>query len=207
MNIGMIVLQLLVFFMALTVHEFAHGWIARKLGDRTAEFQGRLTFNPKAHIDPVGTIILPLVLVLSHSPVVFGWAKPVPINPLNFRNPRKGMMWSALGGPAANFTLAAFCILLFKFLTLSGIYIYPLMLFLLLVIQVNVFLGTFNLIPVPPLDGGRILVGLLPREQAYAYSKIEPYGFFIVFGLLYFNILDRFLYYPITLILRFLGIS
>jgi Zn-dependent protease len=203
----MMVLQLLVFFMALTVHEFAHGWVARQLGDRTAEFQGRLTFNPKAHIDLFGTIILPLVLMASRSPVVFGWAKPVPINPLSFRNPRKGMMWSALGGPVANFTLAALCILLFKFLTLAGIYIYPLMLFLLLVIQVNVFLGTFNLIPVPPLDGGRILVGLLPREQAYAYSKIEPYGFFIVIGLLYFNILDRFLYYPITLILRFLGIS
>ena len=207
MNIGQILLQLAVLFLSLTAHEFAHGWVAHRLGDRTAEFQGRLTFNPKAHIDPMGTIILPLLLVLSHSPVVFGWAKPVPINPLNFENPRKGMMWSALGGPVANFTLAAIGILLFKFLTLAGIYSYALLFFLLMVIQVNVFLGTFNLIPIPPLDGGRILVGLLPREQAYAYSKIEPYGFLIVIGLMYFDILDRFLYYPITLILRFLGIS
>lgn len=207
MNISLMILQLIVLFVSLAAHEFAHGWVARQLGDRTAEFQGRLTFNPKAHIDPLGTIILPLLLVVSRSPVVFGWAKPVPINPLNFRNPRKGMMWSALGGPMANFTLAAFGIVLFKVLTLAGFSPYLVMLSLLIAIQVNVFLGMFNLIPVPPLDGGRILVGLLPREQAYAYSKIEPYGFLIVIGLMYFNVLDRFLYYPITLILRFLGIS
>ena len=207
MNFGIIAIQVVALFMALTFHEFAHGWVARRLGDKTAESLGRLTLNPKDHIDPFGTIMVPAMLILMNSPVVFGWAKPVPINPYNFRNPRKGMMWSALGGPLINLLLAGGLAVILKGMIYTGVTLEPLLIFLIVAIQLNVFLAVFNLIPIPPLDGGRVLVGLLPPVQAAAFSRIEPYGFLIVIALMYFNILDRFLLYPIAVVLRLLGIG
>jgi Zn-dependent protease len=206
MDFGIILLQVTALFMALTFHEFAHAWTAKKLGDPTAQQLGRLTLNPKDHIDPFGTVFLPLMLVLIKSPVVFGWAKPVPINPLNFKNPRKGMMWSALGGPVMNILLAGIFILLFKLLQLSGWHIDVVFEFLSIAIFLNIVLGLLNLIPLPPLDGGRVIIGLLPRQAARTYSKIEPFGFLIFIGLLYFDILDHLLFDPSIAILRFLNI-
>jgi Zn-dependent protease len=176
-------IMLFVLYLAVVVHEFAHGWCAYKLGDPTAKYAGRLTLNPLAHIDPFGTIIMPvMLLILSGGQFVFGYAKPVPINFRNLGN-RKNIALVGLSGPLSNFVLAFIGSLMLKSLTAGSILGATLQLF----IVINLVLGVFNLIPLPPLDGSRILIGLLPQSLIHIFIPLERYGFLIlavlVFGL------------------------
>ena len=169
---------------AITVHEAAHGYAARYYGDNTAEQLGRITLNPIKHIDPIGTIVMPLVLYIATSGAfLFGYAKPVPVNFGNLRNPKRDMVWVALAGPASNFFQAVFWKLVLIVLVVSGVQEPFFVEMAQGGILVNLVMWAFNLFPLPPLDGGRILVGLLPLKQAHWVSRLEPYGFFIVMAL------------------------
>jgi Zn-dependent protease len=168
------------FLLAITLHEAAHGYAARVFGDRTAEMLGRITLNPIKHIDWVGTVAIPAVLIITNMPFLFGWAKPVPVSMRNLRNPKTDMIWVAAAGPAANLVMAIGWALILRFagdvnavaqIAVAGIFW-------------NVMLMIFNLLPILPLDGGRIVEGLLPGPLAYKFSRLEPYGFFIVLGLI-----------------------
>jgi Zn-dependent protease len=182
---------------AITVHEAAHGYAARYFGDNTAWSLGRVTLNPAKHIDPFGTILLPLLLVVIGSPIILGAAKPVPVRFGNLRNPKRDMIWVALAGPAANLAMAlAWGIGLYL---LQGIGVSE-PFFLKMChggVLVNVILFAFNLFPLPPLDGGRILVGLLPIKQALLVSRIEPFGFFIVIALVFVGIVNTLWMQPV----------
>ena len=184
---------LFLLFPSVILHEYAHGWVACRLGDPTAKAAGRLTFNPLKHIDPVGTIILPVILlVMRHfepSTPILGWAKPVPVNFMNLRSPRRDMMLVAAAGPAVNIALALFFSSLFKMHI--SIFVNEV---LELAIAINLVLALFNLIPIPPLDGSRLVAGLLPNRLAYWYSRLEGYGIFIVMILLYLGVLKRFIF-------------
>ena len=182
---------------AITVHEAAHAYAARYFGDNTAWKLGRVTLNPFKHIDPFGTIVLPLILVLMSSPVIFGAAKPVPVRFGNLRHPKRDMVWVALAGPASNFVQAVVwgvALYLLKWVGVSerffiemcqgGVF-------------VNVVMFAFNLFPLPPLDGGRILVGLLPYRQATWLARIEPWGFFIVMALMFTSLISAFWMQPV----------
>ncbi|MFA6614575.1 MAG: site-2 protease family protein [Hydrogenophaga sp.] len=169
---------------AITVHEAAHGYAARHFGDNTATLMGRVTLNPVKHIDPVGTILMPLLLYFATSGAfLFGYAKPVPVNFSHLRHPKRDMVWVALAGPASNFVQALAWAVLFFVLVASGINERFFLEMAKAGVLVNLVMWAFNLFPLPPLDGGRILVGLLPWKQAHAVSRIEPYGFFIVMAL------------------------
>jgi Zn-dependent protease len=178
---------------AITLHEAAHGYVARMFGDRTAELQGRITLNPLKHIDPVGTILVPGVLLLAAKfggpQFVFGWAKPVPVNFANLRNPRRDMLWVAAAGPGANLVMAVGWALVLKALPEGTGEAATSM--AIVGISVNLVLMALNLLPVPPLDGGRIAMSLLPLPAARVYARIEPYGLFVIVALLAFGVLDR----------------
>jgi Zn-dependent protease len=193
-------LKILVILLSVTVHEAMHAWMAKRLGDPTAEEQGRLTLNPIPHIDPVGSVLVPALLLLTKSRFLIAWAKPVPVNPYNFKDPRRGNLWVSLGGPASNLGLALLSAAVFRlgevndrFVVLSGIFgkqgepftgLQILLAIAALSVIVNVFLAIFNLIPIPPLDGSGVLMGLLPPRAAAAYASIAPYGFIIMILLL-----------------------
>ena len=193
---------------AVILHEIAHGWVAEKCGDPTARQLGRITLNPIKHIDPVMTIILPAILLISGSPVIFGGAKPVPINPGALNNPRRDMILVAAAGPSINFILALCCYLIIKSPVGAVVATLPLgadtllLLWLVHSILINIVLGVFNLIPVPPLDGGRIAVGVLPLDLARPLARLEPYGILIVFFLLYIGVLDSVLGPVVSFALR-----
>ncbi|BBF66540.1 site-2 protease family protein [Acidithiobacillus sp. 'AMD consortium'] len=178
---------------AITVHEVAHGWIAWKRGDPTAMLMGRLTLNPIKHIDPFGTILLPGILLLFHSPFLFGYAKPVPVNFGGLKDPKRDMVLVAIAGPAANLLMAfLWTLVLWLGGHLPGALAYldePMQLMGKAGILINVILIIFNLIPIPPLDGGRVAVGLLPPSASIALSRIEPYGFIILIVLLFTGVL------------------
>ncbi|MBF0342689.1 MAG: site-2 protease family protein [Nitrospirae bacterium] len=200
---------------AITFHEVAHGWVANKRGDPTAKEMGRLTLNPIAHIDLVGTIIMPIMLfILSRGSFMFGSAKPVPVNFANLKNPRVDAALVAVAGPGANIVIATlsivFLAVIFRLYPASyptqpwiTKILVPVEQMLRYSISFNVFLAAFNLIPIPPLDGGRIVVSMLPYRQAYQYSKIEPYGIFIVLALWAFG-LAHYIITPIQRVVQFL---
>ncbi len=186
---------------AITVHEVAHGWMAKKYGDNTAFSQGRLSFNPIHHIDLVGTILLPGVLLLTGTGFIFGWAKPVPVNGRYFKNPRADMAMVALAGPVSNLLMAlgwALCARLGVIIGINAIS-EPMIYSGIAGISINLVLALINLIPLPPLDGSRIITGILPNRLAYQYNRLEPYGFYILVLLMFTNLLGVILGYPMFL--------
>lgn len=206
--------------LAVVCHEWAHGYVAYRLGDNTAERMGRLTLNPVAHIDPFGTILMPGLLLLSGSPFLFGYAKPVPIAWQNLRNPVRDMVWVAAAGPGMNLLLAvASAILLGLVVRASNVNPYglepaaqgfavagPVAAMAWRSVLINVILAVFNLLPIPPLDGGRVAVGLLPQSLAEPLARVEPFGFFIVFFLLISGVLGGVIAPAIHLVLGLLQV-
>nr|WP_205244769.1 MULTISPECIES: site-2 protease family protein [unclassified Comamonas] len=183
---------------AITIHEAAHGYAARHFGDNTAAMMGRITLNPIKHIDPIGTILMPLLLYFATSGAfLFGYAKPVPVRFDHLRHPKRDMIWVALAGPASNFVQAVFWGLLLIVLVGTGLQERFFLEMCRAGILVNLVMWAFNLFPLPPLDGGRILVGLLPWKQAQVLARVEPYGFFIVMALVIAGVVGSFWLRPL----------
>lgn len=182
---------------AITVHEVAHGWMALRFGDRTAQMLGRLTLNPLRHIDPIGTLLVPGLLLLLPGGFIFGWAKPVPVTPENLRDPKRDMAWVALAGPGSNLLMAAFWAAIFKL----GVVLWatapwaavPFVEMGKAGILINMMLCVLNLLPLPPLDGGRVAMALLPGPLAARFGQIEPYGMVILLALLITGVLGKIL--------------
>lgn len=198
-----------VLLFSLTVHEAAHAWTADRLGDPTARLLGRISLNPAVHIDPIGTVLFPLIALFTNLPII-GWAKPVPVNLRRFREPRRDYMLVAAAGPASNLVLALVASLLWRGLGVQGAAVdsaagvsVPAML-LLLAIYINVLLAIFNMIPVPPLDGGNVLAGLLPANAAFVFERMRPWGFLILYGMMLTGVLSALVLPPMNLIISWL---
>ncbi len=173
---------------AVICHEVAHGVVAGWFGDPTARDAGRLTLNPIPHIDPLGSIILPLLFFISGSHFMIGWAKPVPVDPRYFKRPTRDMMWVAVAGPLTNFTLAVMASMVLR--VMGVVAVWPVLVYGLAVfVQINILLMVFNLLPIPPLDGSRVMIHFLPPDWRASWARMEPFGILIVFGLAYFGLL------------------
>ena len=191
MDIVIMTFSLVVLLFSVIIHELAHGYMANSLGDPTAKYEGRLTLNPLKHLDPFGSIILPLLLFISQSPILIGWAKPVPINPHNFKDKKWGTLKVSLAGPATNLFMAVFFGLLIRFIPEAFFNIFPGMLIILsFIVQINLIVAIFNLVPIPPLDGSWILFKFIPPRFENIKRFLTKYGFLILIFLLLFNWLE-----------------
>lgn len=208
-KIELIILYAIPVIFAITVHEVAHGWVAKKLGDPTAERLGRLTLNPLKHIDPIGTVVLPGLLILLGSKFIFGWAKPVPITWQNLKNQRRDIALVAAAGPGSNFLMALFWALVLKltivFTAQDSHVFYALTTMAQAGVIVNLILMVLNLVPLPPLDGSRIVTSFLSPKAGYYYNRVEPYGFYILLALLFTGILFKVLWPIIGFFLQLLS--
>jgi Zn-dependent protease len=183
LDIAQIAIGFVVLLCSLTVHEMAHAWTADRLGDPTARLQGRVTLNPLAHADPIGTVLFPLIAMVTGAPLI-GWAKPVPVNVRQLRHHERDYVLVAAAGPASNIVIAVVSAFVLAVMTPVGNDTSALASFLTRLVTLNVLLAVFNMLPIPPLDGGNVLSGLLPRRIAYTFDQIRPYGFLILYAII-----------------------
>jgi len=203
--IGKIAVYALPVIFAITVHEAAHGYVARHYGDMTAHAAGRITLNPLKHIDPIGTILVPLLTLLAGG-ILFGWAKPVPVNFSRLHHPKRDMLWVAAAGPGSNLVMAILWALAYKISGgLPAAAAVPLSLMAQAGVMINVVLMVLNLLPLPPLDGGRIAVSLLPHPYAWKFARVEPYGFVILLVLMFTGILGKIMGPPIDAMINLIS--
>ena len=205
-DVPVLITQIAVLFFSLCVHESAHAWVANRLGDPTAKMLGRITLNPIKHIDPFGTILLPVALILMKSPVVFGWAKPVPVNPFNFRNRLRDMAWVAVAGPLSNLALTAsgFIFLKFFFRVARLPQENPLVLIFLYMLIINSVLFLFNLIPLPPLDGASVITGFFSTKFGEFIDRLGPLSFLILLAILMTHLFDSVVHAFLSFILSWI---